>query len=156
MRGFGALALPGFAALLLAACASLPQAPRPADAGAGPRIASGALAQIGRPYRYGGDTPRSGFDCSGLVHYAAVGAGLLGVPRTVAMQYRAARPVPLDDLRPGDVLFFAFGRRQPTHDGVYVGGGWFVHAPSSGGHVARASLDNPYWRRHLIAAGRLR
>jgi cell wall-associated NlpC family hydrolase len=90
------------------------------------------------------------------VQYAIRRAGFQHVPRTVAQQYRAARRVALDALRPGDVLFFHFKRVQPTHDAIYIGNRQFVHAPSSGGKVRRSSLDNPYWQRHLLAAGRLR
>ena len=152
------LSFAAFAALLLSACAGTPRQPTTVSTndGHGARIAYNALAQLGRPYRYGGDTPHQGFDCSGLVQYAVTQAGFGHVPRTVSQQYRAARRVALDALRPGDVLFFHFNRARPTHDAIYVGNKQFVHAPSSGGKVRRASLENPYWRRHLLAAGRLR
>lgn len=149
-----------FAAILLSACATAPNKTSPPSLARvhnlGGKIAYNALAQIGRPYRYGRDTPRSGFDCSGLVHYAATRAGLREVPRTVAEQYRAAQRVRLDALKPGDILFFHFGYVRPTHDGIYIGHGQFVHAPRTGGRVRRASLHNPFWRHHLLAAGRLR
>jgi cell wall-associated NlpC family hydrolase len=156
MRRVRGLSFAACAALLLTACAGAPQRPAAPSAGDGARIAYNALAQIGRPYRYGGTTPQHGFDCSGLVQYAIARAGFGHVPRTVAQQYRAARRVALDALRPGDVLFFHFSRARPTHDAIYIGNHQFVHAPSSGGKVRRSSLENPYWRRHLLAAGRLR
>ena len=156
MHRLRSLSFAAFAALLLAACAGSPQRPAARANDVGARIANNALAQIGRPYRYGGDTPTQGFDCSGLVQYAIAQAGFDHVPRTVAQQYRAAHRVALDALRPGDVLFFRFSRIRPTHDAIYIGNNQFVHAPSSGGKVRRASLENPYWRRHLLAVGRLR
>ena len=156
MQRLHSLSFAALAALLLYGCAALPPQPAAPARDVGARIAYNALAQIGRPYLYGGDTPHMGFDCSGLVQYAIAQAGFAHVPRTVAQQYRAAKRVTLDALRPGDVLFFHFGRAHPTHDAIYIGNHQFVHAPSSGGKVRRSSLENPYWQRHLLAAGRLR
>ena len=109
--------------------------------------------QIGVPYRYGGSTPR-GFDCSGLVHYAYQRAGIK-VPRTTGGLLRRAHRVPLSQLRPGDVLFFRIAPPKISHVGLYIGGGRFVHAPSSGKEVSYASLKNEYWKHHLVSAGRL-
>lgn len=110
---------------------------------------------VGTPYRYGGDTPRGGFDCSGLVYWASREAGYAGVPRTVREQYRQLRHVPLNQLRPGDVLFFRFRRGPPTHDGIYIGRGRFIHSPATGDHVNIERLNSRFWSRHLIAAARL-
>jgi cell wall-associated NlpC family hydrolase len=120
----------------------------------GETIASVAAKLIGTPYRFGGVTP-SGFDCSGLVVYSHEQAGVAGVPRTVAEQSRAARPVPLGTMSPGDLIFFHLKARHVDHVGIYSGAGRFIHAPSSGGTVSYASLDDPYYRRHLAGAGRL-
>jgi cell wall-associated NlpC family hydrolase len=111
-----------------------------------------ARQQVGVPYRYGGESPR-GFDCSGLVHYAYLSAGI-EVPRTTVEQLRGARRIPLAELRPGDVLFFRVAPPKISHVGLYVGDGRFVHAPSSGRQVSYASLDDQYWSRHIVAAGR--
>jgi len=115
-------------------------------------VVSAARHQIGAPYHYGGSTPR-GFDCSGLVHYAYQRAGI-EVPRTTGGLLRSAHRVPLSQLRPGDVLFFRITPPKISHVGLYVGHGRFVHAPSSGKHVSYASLNDDYWSRHIIAAGR--
>ena len=112
-----------------------------------------ARQQIGVPYRYGGSTPR-GFDCSGLVHYAYLRAGIK-VPRTTGELLRRAHRVPLAKLRPGDVLFFRIAPPKITHVGLYIGGSRFVHAPSSGKEVSYASLKDEYWKHHLVYAGRL-
>jgi murein DD-endopeptidase len=112
-----------------------------------------ARQQIGAPYRYGGSTPR-GFDCSGLVHYAFLRAGI-EVPRTTGGLLRRARRVPLSKLRPGDVLFFRIAPPKITHVGLYIGGGRFIHAPSSGKEVSYANLSDEYWKHHLVSAGRL-
>lgn len=138
------------AVLLLAGCAS---APRRHEATVGERIAATALAQVGRPYHYGGSSPR-GFDCSGLVRYAYLAAGV-AVPRTTEDQYRAAHKVKLSRLAPGDVLFFDIDSRSVSHVAIYVGSGRFVHAPKSGRSVEKRELQDAYFRNRLVAAGRL-
>lgn len=127
--------------------------PAPARTVSGPRrlVLETAARQLGTPYRYGGTDPR-GFDCSGLVRYSHGSAGVQ-VPRTAQAQWRAARKLPLSRIRPGDLLFFRLEGTKTSHVGIYAGNGQFIHAPSSGKRVSRASLENPYWRRHLIGAG---
>ena len=110
-----------------------------------------ALRQVGVPYRYGGSTP-GGFDCSGLVHYSYARAGIV-VPRTTATLWQNMRPVAKEQLRRGDVLFFNIAGKM-SHVGMYIGGGRFVHAPSSGKTVSVASLNSDYYRKALIRAGR--
>ncbi len=131
---------------------------RPAEtAGAatvvGTRAAEIALEQVGRPYRYGGRTP-SGFDCSGLVQYAYRLAGK-DLPRTTRQLWSALSPVPRDDIRVGDVLFFNVDGKM-GHVGVYLGNERFVHAPATGRTVSVASLDAPYYDAALVRAGRPR
>ncbi len=113
-----------------------------------------ARNMLGSPYRYGGINPR-GFDCSGLVSYAYRQAGIQ-VPRTSAEQYRYAQKVALDKLQPGDLLFFRLSPPKVSHVGIYDRNGRFIHAPASGQSVSYAHLDTPYWRKHLIGAGRFR
>jgi len=114
--------------------------------------AATARAFVGTPYRYGGIGP-DGFDCSGLVYYSFLQAGVR-VPRTSADQYRATRSVPLSDAHAGDLVFFRL-ERKVSHVGIYLGNSEFVHAPSHGGTVRIESLDNEYFSRHLVRAGRL-
>jgi cell wall-associated NlpC family hydrolase len=106
-----------------------------------------AIDQIGTPYRYGGNS-QNGFDCSGLVQYSHARIGI-DVPRTTAAQWRSGRKIDRSQLEPGDLLFFAIGPEKNRHVAIYEGQGSFIHAPSSGKTVSRASLDNPYWRRRL-------
>jgi cell wall-associated NlpC family hydrolase len=108
---------------------------------------------IGKPYRYGGSSPR-GFDCSGLVQYAYSSAGLK-VPRTSRDQYGAATPISLTDAEPGDLLFFRYDQKI-SHVAIYLGDERFVHAPSSGKQVSVASLKNPHYQQHFVRVGRLR
>lgn len=119
----------------------------------GEEIVSVAKSLLGMPYRYGGTTPR-GFDCSGLVYYTHQQVGI-AVPRSAGKQYAARRPLRLAQLRPGDLLFFRVSRRRISHVGIYTGSHRFIHAPSSGKRVSYSSLQNPYWKKHFVAAGRL-
>lgn len=111
-----------------------------------------ALAQLDKPYRYGGDTPR-GFDCSGLVYYAYQRNGI-AIPRTAREQLRNARRISLSELAPGDLLFFRERKKRASHVGLYVGDGRFIHASTSEQTVRLSQLASPYWTTHLITAGR--
>ena len=127
----------------------------PVDTARGdPRIER-ALAALGTRYRYGGNTPESGFDCSGLVRwvYQDIAAQL---PRSAqALSQVEAPEVERDALQPGDLLFFRINRsRAITHVGMYMGNGQFIHAPSSGARVRVESMETPYWRARLVKARR--
>jgi cell wall-associated NlpC family hydrolase len=111
------------------------------------------MQMVGVPYRYGGTDPRGGFDCSGLVFYTYTAAGR-AVPRTSQAQFNAARKIPLGKASEGDLVFFQ-DQEKLSHVGIYLGDGLFVHAPSSGSTVTVATLDTPYYQRHLVAVGRL-
>ena len=117
------------------------------------RAAVIAREQVGVPYRYGGNS-RSGFDCSGLVHYAYSRAGLQ-TPRTTTALWRELPPVARDQLRTGDVLFFDIAGKI-SHVGLYLGQGRFVHAPSSGKAVSIANLTSAYYRQAFVRGGRPR
>jgi len=149
---------------LLTACAGSPdsrryestpdydQAPR-ADRDTAMRAAEHATGMVGKPYRYGGNSP-SGFDCSGLVYYSYTRAGV-SVPRTTRSQLNAGVPVAAQSLRVGDLVFFDQEGKKFSHVGIYLGDGRFVHAPSSGKQVRIDSLDMRYWQQHFVAARRL-
>jgi cell wall-associated NlpC family hydrolase len=146
----------------LAGCAGAPGTPEPLDervqVSAGPdhtgqKAAVIALEQVGVPYRYGGNTP-GGFDCSGLIHYAYGQVGKQ-VPRTTGRLWDSADTIDLDRLNAGDILFFRIDGKM-SHVGLYVGGGRFVHAPSSGGVVSVETLGSEYYAQAFMRAGRLR
>jgi murein DD-endopeptidase len=141
-------------ASVIAGCSNVPREPDRAD-DRGAAIARAAAQLVGTPYHFGG-ADAEGFDCSGLVAYVHQRAGL-EVPRSADEQRRAAHPVALDAVLPGDVVFFRtrfhIGSRV-DHVGIYTGSGRFIHAPRSGGTVSYASLTEGYYRKHLVSAGR--
>lgn len=107
----------------------------------------------GVPYRYGGVTPK-GFDCSGLVHYAYHKAGIK-IPRTTRDLYRVSRRLPIEQAKPGDLLFFKINSRKLSHVGLYAGNGRFIHASTGQNLVASSSLNDTYWHSRLIGVGRI-
>jgi murein DD-endopeptidase len=146
-----ALALSIGIAVLLAACAS--PAPRPAPPlHTGDEIAGIAATLVGAPYHFGG-ADAAGFDCSGLALYVYQRAGV-SIPRTAREQQAAARPVPLGQIVPGDLVFFRIRSRHINHVGIYAGAGRFIHAPHAGEAVTYGDLSSGYYRKRLVAAGR--
>jgi cell wall-associated NlpC family hydrolase len=144
--------------LLLAGCASTPAPSGPSLAeqtsdGHADRAADVALSMLGKPYRYGGNTPK-GFDCSGLVNYSFGQAGIR-VSRETRTLRQEATLVRTTALRRGDLVFFDQEGKKYSHVGIYLGAGRFVHAPSSGGRVRMDSLEADYWRRHFVEARRI-
>jgi cell wall-associated NlpC family hydrolase len=117
-------------------------------------IATAALQLQGVPYRLGG-TDVHGFDCSGLVQYVFALYGI-ALPRVVHDQYRVGRRIGLDDLEPGDLVFFSTRGDEVTHVGIVIGGDRFVHAPNSRGVVRVDSLSGRYWTEHVAGARRIR
>lgn len=142
------------AVLTLAGCASAPPVDRvDASPKAADTAADHAAKMVGRRYRYGGSDPATGFDCSGLVQFGYRQAGVT-LPRSTEDQLRASSPIPVSKLRRGDLVFFDQEGRKKSHVGLYLGGGRFVHAPSSGKQVRIDHLSSPYWKRHLAEARR--
>ena len=148
--------------LALAACSSAPPVPNTA-AQIAPRelpsrlsleqahdVTIYAISLVGTPYRYGGNTPEGGFDCSGLIGHVYKTHGALAMPRTVARLQDAGQSVPPDSLRSGDLVLFS-QRGEATHAGIYVGANRFVHAPSSGGEVRLESLSSKHWAAQQVA-----
>jgi cell wall-associated NlpC family hydrolase len=145
------------------ACAS-PRGPEPSPPPSAPAaslleherhaVVTAAQAVVGKPYRRGGSGP-AGFDCSGLIVYSFARAGVRGLPRKAEDLERAARPVDLAALQPGDLLFFRMDGRKTSHVAIYVGDRSFVHAPSRGKRVERIDFDHVYWGPRLARAGRI-
>ncbi|WP_279045648.1 C40 family peptidase [Cedecea davisae] len=116
------------------------------------------MAQIGKPYRWGGTSPRTGFDCSGLIYYAYKDLVNIRIPRTANEMYhlRDAASVGRGELESGDLVFFRIqGRGTADHVGVYVGNGKFIQSPRSGRDIQITSLSEDYWQRHYVGARRV-
>lgn len=127
----------------------------PADPAAANAVLMRAISLVGTPYRYGGNTPEGGFDCSGLVNYVFRDMLDLRLPRTSRELYAYQGPkIDPGRLAPGDLVFFGSGGGV-SHVGIYVGEGRFVHAPSTGGTVRLDHLDGTYWRRSYTGSRRV-
>jgi cell wall-associated NlpC family hydrolase len=150
------------AVLALAACSSAPPVRDPAAQIAPREVPSRlsleqahdvtiyAISLVGTPYRYGGNTPEGGFDCSSLIGHVYKTRGSVAMPRTVSRLQDAGQSVPLDSIRSGDLVIFS-QRGEATHAGIYVGANRFVHAPSKGGEVRLESLSSRHWAAQQIA-----
>ena len=143
-----------FLLIFLSACGSLPQQPpAPANAptlrsaanGKGHDVAVYALGLIDTGYRFGGKNPAAGLDCSGMVSHVfaeAAGLKLVGSAADIA---RKGRPVSVDQIKPGDLVFFNTRNKAHSHVGIYIGDDRFVHAPKSNGRVRTESLKQAYF-----------
>jgi murein DD-endopeptidase len=139
-------------ALALAGCAGPPRQPAPPPDAQGRAIAAVAASLLGTPYHFGGASG-AGFDCSGLAVYVHERVGL-AIPRTALEQQRAAHPVALGQLTPGDLVFFHIHGHRVDHVGIYSGEGRFIHAPRAGQPVAYSDLTSGFYARHFAAGGR--
>ena len=106
----------------------------------------------GVPYVWGGNSP-AGFDCSGFVQYVFSQAGV-NLPRMCDGQFYTGTPVEKSDLRPGDVVFFETYEPGPSHVGIYIGGGEFIHASSNLKQICNDTLNREYRIRTYLGARR--
>ncbi len=166
MHALARFSILAFAALLTA-CASKAPPPAPAKqvvfrpatnfSPAADDVLFRVLGLVGTPYRWGGNTPDSGFDCSGLINFVYRDMTGIKLPRSTREMISMRAPsVPVQALQTGDLVFFATsGGRTVSHAGIYVGEGRFVHAPRTGGTVRLDSLQNSYWQRAYLDAKRV-
>ena len=152
-------------AALLTACAGTPPAPQQPAIVPFPIVGNetaddvvmSAIGLVDTPYRYGGNTPDSGFDCSGLIGYVYRNSAGIQLPRSTREMISLRAPnIGREALQSGDLVFFATnGGSQVSHAGIYVGEGRFVHAPSSGGTVRLDNLGSAYWQKSYLSAKRV-
>jgi len=156
-----------FVSTILCGCAAVSQGPdeiessalpgsgAPISAELGREVVLQAISMLGVPYAPGGDSPASGFDCSGLVAYAYFRASQHALPRTTRYLSRVGIGIDSRELRPGDLVFFNTQGHRNSHVGIYLGDQRFIHAPSSGGTVRIDSMRGRYWLRRFDGARRV-
>jgi len=110
-----------------------------------------AYQNLGKPYKWGGNNPQEGFDCSGLMVYSYQQSGIT-IPRTAAQQRDASQTLSRNQLIPGDMIFFKTGRKT-NHVGIYIGNDEFIHASTSRKQVKKDKLSYPYWQRNFVKYG---
>jgi len=114
-----------------------------------------ARSLIGVPYKWGGDNPKRGFDCSGFIWFV-YNVHDINLPRVSWQQYKVGQQLEYGQLRPGDLMFYRINRKgKSLHVGILTDRGTFIHAPSSGKRVMESSLNNIYWRQKYIGARRV-
>jgi len=114
-----------------------------------------AIGFLGVPYRRGGNTAETGFDCSGFVRamYTQTVGHLL--PRRAEEQAAATQKIDRSELKPGDLVFFNTMRRAFSHVGIYVGEGKFIHSPKPGAQVRVEDMSGSYWQHRFSGARRV-
>jgi cell wall-associated NlpC family hydrolase len=138
--------------LLLTGCASAPY--RPVDSARAAAVVAEAKALLGKPYRFGGALP-DGFDCSGFVLYVYRQAVGIHLPHSSQKQYGCGRPIPVGAEAPSDLIFFSIDGCRPSHVGIYLGRGRFIHAPDKGDRVKISNANDRYWRQRFIGLRRV-
>jgi cell wall-associated NlpC family hydrolase len=118
-------------------------------------LAVQALSMLGINYRYGGTSPDTGLDCSGLVQYVFKEAWGTDLPRTAVEISRVGEKIGKGELQPGDLVFYNTLRRGFSHVGIYLGDGKFIHSPSAGGQVRIEDMDVAYWKKRFNGARRI-
>ena len=141
-------------------CSTLPREMPPPDTGPMSEQRAEALLQtllaLGVDYRYGGGSPDSGFDCSGLVAHVFREAYGIQLPHNARAQSEFGVRVSLSELRAGDLVFYNTLNRPFSHVGIYLGDGRFVHAPKTGAQVRVEPINGSYWMRRFDGARRIR
>lgn len=146
-----------FLLFLLAAC----QSPRVSgnNYAADPEmndLALYALSLDGTPYKYGGSSPETGFDCSGFVGHVFRQSAGINLPRSSEEISRFGKKLETDELKPGDLVFFNTMNRRYSHVGIYLGDGQFIHSPSTGKSVTVVNMNDKYYRQRYNGARRVK
>ncbi|CCD38978.1 Cell wall-associated hydrolases (invasion-associated proteins) [Candidatus Paraburkholderia kirkii UZHbot1] len=118
-------------------------------------VVVGALNMIGVRYRWGGNSPDSGLDCSGFVRYVFHDTLGMTLPRRAEEMSRVGEKVRVSDLKPGDLVFFNTMRRSFSHVGIYIGDNKFVHSPSTGSTIRVDDMEDGYWEKRFQGARRI-
>lgn len=114
-----------------------------------------ALSLTGIKYKYGGNSPETGFDCSGFVRYVFQQAASMTLPHNTRALSRLGQSIPVEQLQPGDLVFFNTLKATFSHVGIYVGDNRFIHAPSAGGTINVVNMNDSYWAKRFNGARRM-
>lgn len=118
-------------------------------------VLTNALSLTGIRYQYGGNSPETGFDCSGFVRYVYLQASSLTLPHGARAISQLGKTIPKNELQPGDLVFFNTLKSAFSHVGIYLGNNRFIHSPSSGGGVRVENMQNNYWEKRFNGAQRI-
>lgn len=140
--------------LVLAACSSS-RPPLASSGGTGEDVIPYAKSLIGTPYRYGGESPRTGFDCSGFVRHVFRHTKGVTLPRTALAISHEGRRIKGDQMQPGDLVFFSTQGTPYSHVGIFLGNARFIHSPSTGKRVEIVDMSMRYWQEHYNGARRI-
>lgn len=113
-----------------------------------------SVSLMGIAYKWGGNTPDTGMDCSGFVRYVFNKSLGINLPRTAAEMAKVGKRVSVDQLKPGDLIFFNSSRGSNTHIGIYLGGNKFIQSPRTGENIQITDLSG-YWIKHFNGAKRI-
>ena len=141
-----------FSLLVMAACSSTPKY-QYAEPTSGQVILESARLQLGERYKFGGKSPATGFDCSGLAWFSHKQNGI-NIPIHSSEQFKYGRPISKAGLKAGDLVFFETYRQGASHVGIYKGAGEFIHAPNRNKQVQIQVLSNSYYRKRYLGARR--
>lgn len=142
--------------LLLSACAFMKSDVRTKDSdSASNNLTSYAISLVGTRYKYGGNSPDTGFDCSGFVGHVFRHTQGIKLPRSSYDISHIGQAISTGKLRKGDLVFFNTLHHKFSHVGIYLGSDRFVHAPSSGGSVRTENMRDKYWEKHYDGARRI-
>ncbi len=142
--------------LLLTACASPPVRQQDASDDQMNELVMYTVSLADTPYRYGGNSTSSGFDCSGFVGHVYRHSLGISLPRTSREISHVGTPISRSELRPGDLVFYNTLHNPFSHVGIYIGDGKFVHSPKSGDSVRTEQMQLGYWQTRYNGARRIR
>ena len=142
-------------ALLLAACSTTRPPQQSESGGTGRDVIPYAKSLIGTPYHYGGDSPRTGFDCSGFVRHVYFHARGVQLPRSAKDMSRVGQRLKATQLQPGDLVFFNTLGKPYSHVGIYLGDAQFIHSPTTGKKVEIVDMKMRYWQERYNGARRV-
>ncbi len=119
------------------------------------QVVNQALNLAGTRYHFGGNTPNTGFDCSGFVQYVYQQAAAVALPRTAAQMSSQGTYIEKIALKRGDLVFFKTTKKPNSHVGIYIGGNKIIHAPRTGRSVSIEDINSPYWAKRYNGARRI-